>query len=355
MQKRKLGRTDTCVSVICLGTMTFGEQNTPAESHAILDAAVDGGVNFFDAAEMYPFPCSADTYGATETIIGTWLQKRGKRDDVIVATKISGPSTLQHPNNPPELEWIRGGKTRFNRANLSAAIDASLKRLQTDYIDLYQLHWPDRNTNFFGEVNYQHNADNEHITPFSETLAALADIQKAGKIRHIGLSNETPWGMNACLREAEINGLPRAVSVQNPYNLLNRTYEIGMAEISAREQCGLLPYSPLAFGALTGKYLNGAKPEGARLSLFPNYRRYAGNKAEAAIADYADLAKKRSISLTQLAIAFTIQQAFITSSIIGATTLAQLRENLAAATITIDDNLRHDLDDLGKKHFNPCP
>lgn len=354
MQYRPLGNTDTQVSVICLGTMTYGETNTREDAFAQMDTAVAAGVNFFDTAELYPVPCREETYARTEEYIGDWIKQRGKRDDVIIATKIVGPSQTYHTQSPPPMGWIRGGATRHTREHISAAVDASLKRLNTDYIDLYQLHWPDRNTNYFGSANYRHD-ERENITPLLETLTALGEVVKAGKVRHIGLSNDSPWGLAQCLHLAAAADVPRVVSVQNPYNLLNRTYEIGMAEISVREQCGLLPYSPLAFGVLSGKYLNGARPEGSRLQLFPFYTRYVSEKADAATADYAALAKARGLDFAQMAIAFTVQQSFVTSSIIGATTLAQLKNNIAAADVAIDDDLRGELEQLGKKHFNPCP
>lgn len=357
MEYRKLGKTDIKVSVICLGTMTYGRQNTPQEGHEQMDIAVESGVNFFDAAEIYPVPMNAETYGDTETIIGEWLQKRGKRDDIIIATKISGPAAIRNPSAPPPLQWIRGGKSRHNQKNITLAVEESLRRLQTDYIDLYQLHWPDRNTNYFGAPYYRHQKE-EAATPVEETLSALAAAVKSGKVRHIGLSNETPWGLNAFLHHAEQAGLPRVVSVQNPYNFLNRTYEIGMAEISAREECGLLPYSPLAFGVLSGKYQNGARPAAARLTLFPDFTRYITDKANAAVADYATLAKKHNIDFAQMAIAFTVRQSFVTSSIIGATTTAQLQSDIAAAALAADETreeLWREAEQLGEKHFNPCP
>lgn len=354
MEYRKLGNTDLQVSVLCLGTMTFGEQNTLADGCAQLDLARELGVNFLDTAEMYAVPPKAETYGATESIIGKWLQQRGKRDDVVVATKVVGPSGHPQPNSPPPFSWIRDGKTRHNKKYITAAVDGSLKRLQTDYIDLYQLHWPDRNTNFFGSPNYVHRAQ-EEATPILETLHALESLLRAGKIRHIGLSNETPWGISQFLHLADQHSLPRVVSVQNPYHLLNRTYEIGAAEISAREQCGLLPYSPLAFGVLTGKYRGGARPPKSRLALFPIFSRYLTDKADDAVEAYYQLAQKHGVSLTQMALAWTVQQPFITSSIIGATTLAQLRENIAAADFAISDELRGEIEEISKTHFNPCP
>ncbi len=345
MEYRPLGGSGMSVSVICLGTMTFGEQNTEQEAHAQLDYAVGAGVNFIDTAEIYPSPITEQTQGETECHIGTWLAKRKKRDDVVLASKIAGPG----------LRWIRDGKSRLNRKNIMTAVEDSLRRLQTDYLDLYQTHWPDRNTNFFGRPNYTHDK-REDMTPLEETAAAMRDLIDAGKIRAFGVSNETPWGMLEHFRLVEQQNMPRPVSVQNPYNLLNRSYEIGMAEISARENCGLLPYSPLAFGALTGKYMDGAQPAGARLTRWAKYyKRYTTPKAQAAIIDYAALARARGMSLTQLAIAFTVQHPFVASSIIGATSLEQLRENIAAADMVIDDDCRQELDALGDKHFNPCP
>ena len=354
MEKRNLGNTDLQVSVICLGTMTYGEQNSEADAFEQLDFALAQGVNFIDTAELYAVPPRAETYGLSEEYIGAWFAKRKKRDDVILATKVVGPTKSPQPNMPPPLAWVRGGNTRLNAANIKAAVDGSLRRLRTDYLDLYQLHWPDRNTNYFGNINYRHQQQ-EDLTPLAETLHALQDVIRAGKIRHVGLSNETPWGMVECLRLAREKGLPRMMSVQNPYNLLNRTYEIGMAEISAREQCGLLPYSPMAFGVLSGKYLNGERPAGSRLSLFPEFRRYVSDAGEAATKDYAELAKRRGVSPAQMALAFTVQQPFVTSSIIGATTMAQLKENIAAADLTFDDEWRQELESLGDKHPNPCP
>lgn len=354
MQYRPLGNTETKVSTICLGTMTYGEQNSREEAFAQMDMAVAAGVNFFDVAEMYPVPSRTETAHRSEEYIGDWFAARGKRDDIVLATKIVGPMEAAHSSSPPPLAWIRGGKTRHNRKHITAAVDASLQRLRTDYIDLYQLHWPDRNTNFFGTINYEHN-NKEQMTPLLETLTALAEVVKAGKVRHIGLSNETPWGLAQCLMLAATAGVPRVVSVQNPYSLLNRSYEIGMAEISAREQCGLLAYSPLAFGALSGKYLNGALPEKSRMALFPVFKRYLSDKGVAATAAYAQFAAERNINVAQMAIAFTIDNAFTTSSIIGATTLEQLQCNLQAADFIIDDELRNALNQLGQQHFNPCP
>ena len=344
METRPLGHTGIQVSVVCLGTMTFGEQNTAEDAREQLDFAVSEGISFIDTAEIYAVPVCAETYGKTEEIVGDWLVRRKKRDDVVIATKVAGP----------KISWIRGG-SRLTRKHIVAAAEDSLRRLKTDYIDLYQTHWPDRNTNFFGRPNYRHD-ENENATPIAETVAAMRELQDSGKIRAFGVSNETPWGMLEHFRLAIDSGAPRPASVQNPYNLLNRSYEIGMAEISMRENCGLLPYSPLAFGALSGKYLGGKKPEGARLSRWGDYfRRYTTDKGVAATADYAAFAEKRGMSPAQLAIAFSVHQPFVTSSIIGATTMSQLRENIAAAALQLDEECRRDLETLGEKHFNPCP
>ena len=261
MEYRELGNSGIKVSVICLGSMTYGEQNTADEAHEQLDYALAAGVNFIDTAEIYPSPIFAETQGDTESIIGDWIKKRKCRNDTVLAGKVSGPGL--------SLQWIREGKTRLDKKNITAAIDGSLRRLQTDYLDLYQTHWPDRNTNFFGAPNYSHK-DKEQMTPLDETLSAMDDLVKAGKIRAFGVSNETPWGLAECLRLAKDKSFPRVQSVQNPYNLLNRSYEIGMAEISARQRCGLLAYSPLAFGVLSGKYLNDNRPPKTRLLYLAN-------------------------------------------------------------------------------------
>ena len=346
MQYRKLGHTDLDVSVICLGSMTFGEQNTEAQGHAQLDYAVDQGVNFIDTAELYAIPPRAETYGRTEAIIGSWLAKGGKRDRVVLASKIAGPGEGWIPH-------IRDGKSRFDRRNIEAALNASLKRLGTDYLDLYQLHWPERNTNYFGRLGYTPSEDD--FTPLAETLAVLGDMVQAGKIRHIGLSNETPWGVMRFLSEAERLGLPRVVSVQNPYSLLNRTYEVGLAEVSHREGPGLLAYSPLGFGVLSGKYLNGAQPAGARLTLFPDYSRYSSEPARQATADYMSLARDNGLSLAQMALAWCNSRPFLTSTIIGATTMEQLRENIASIDVTLSDSILAGIETIHSRHPNPSP
>ncbi|AXI03966.1 NADP(H)-dependent aldo-keto reductase [Aquirhabdus parva] len=349
MLYRPLGKTDTPVSIITLGTMTWGEQNTENEAHVQLDLAVDHGVNLIDAAEMYPVPPRPETQGLTETYLGTWLKKSGNREKVLVATKAVGPSLKLI-----QAAHIRGGKTRHDRPNLEAALHDSLKRLQTDYVDLYQLHWPDRTTNHFGVLGYEHVAD-EDAVPIEETLSILDGFVKAGKIRHIGLSNETPWGVNQFVNIAERTGLSRVVSIQNPYNLLNRTFEIGNAEVAIRDQVGLLAYSPLAFGALTGKYLNGARPEGARLSRWERFKRYNGVIPEQAIAAYVQLARDHGLDPAQLALAYVNTRPFLTSNIIGATTLEQLKANLASVEVKLSDEVLTGIEQIHLAHPNPCP
>ncbi|WP_071873073.1 NADP(H)-dependent aldo-keto reductase [Atopomonas hussainii] len=346
MQQRPLGRTSLTVSSLCLGSMTWGEQNTAEDAFAQIDCAKAHGVNFIDTAEMYSVPPRPETYGATERIIGQYLEARGGRENWIIASKVAGPGDW--------LGYIRDGQPRLNQQHIDAAIDASLERLKTDYIDLYQLHWPDRSTNFFGQLGYQHNSS-ETFTAIEETLAALECHVQAGKIRHIGISNETPWGAMQYLQHAEQRGLPRAVSIQNPYNLLNRTFEVGLAEIAMREQLGLLAYSPLAFGVLSGKYANGARPSGARLSLFTRFQRYTNPQAEAACARYVELAQQHGLSPSQMALAFVTSRPFVTSNIIGATSLAQLEENLASSELTLSDELLASIEAIQREQPNPAP
>lgn len=348
MQYRPLGNTDEQVSILTLGSMTWGEQNSEAEAHVQLDLAVDYGINLIDTAEMYPVPPKPDTQGRTEQYLGTWLAQ-GHRDRVLLATKAAGPA---RGNNG--VSHIRDGQARHDRANLQAALDASLQRLRTDYVDLYQLHWPDRSTNFFSNLGYRHVA-NEDTVAIEETLDALDALVKAGKIRYIGLSNETPWGVSEFLRIAERRGLARVVSIQNPYNLLNRTFEIGLAEIAIREQVGLLAYSPLAFGALSGKYLGGQRPAGARLTLWERFGRYNGAVAEQAIAAYVQLAREHDLTPAQLALAYVNQQPFLTSNIIGATSLEQLKENLSSVDVRLSDEVIAQIDAIHAHHPNPCP
>ncbi len=346
MEFRRLGRTDIEVSVICLGTMTWGEQNSEAEAHQQLDYALDHQVNFIDTAEMYPVPPKAETYTRTESYIGNWLKARGNRDKVVLASKIAGPAIW--------TDYIRDGELRFTRKHLTDALNASLKRLQTDYLDLYQLHWPERNTNYFGQLDYVHHQE-QGLTSFMETLEVLDEFVKAGKIRHYGLSNETPWGAMKFLQIAEQHRLPRAVSIQNPYNLLNRSYEIGLAEVSHREEIGLLAYSPMAFGVLSGKYLGGVRPEGARLTLFDRFTRYTSERAEQATRAYVELAKQYDMSPAQMSLAYVNQRPFVTANIIGATSMAQLTENIGSMQLTLPESLIEEIDRVHNDNPNPCP
>lgn len=351
MKYRKLGRTDLEVSEICLGTMTWGKQNTEDEGHEQMDYAVDQGINFFDTAEMYAIPPSAETYGKTETYIGNWFKKRGKRDDIILATKVFGKSSNIDWGRPDDLKPID-----LSAKQIKYAVEESLKRLQTDYIDLYQLHWPSRTVPMFGTRFFPLDGpDPVDGVPILESLQALGDLVKEGKVRHIGLSNETPWGTMEFLRLAEKHDLPRAVSVQNSYSLLNRTYEFGMSEVSLREDVGLLVYSPLASGQLSGKYLNGARPDGARITLFGARfsSRYHEEDTENCVAAYVELAKKHNLDPSQLAIAFTLYGNFITSSIIGATTMEQLKTDIAAADVTISDELMTEIQEIGERFRSP--
>lgn len=346
MEKRRLGSSDTLVSPLCLGSMTWGEQNTEAEGFAQMDTALDAGINFFDTAEMYAVPPTKQTYGSTEKIIGNWFRARpGRREKVVLASKVAGRSD--------SMPYIRGNP-RLSRSHIEEAVNGSLQRLRTDYIDLYQLHWPDRQANYFGKLGYRAEDDSDTV-PLLETLEALGDLVKAGKIRHIGLSNETPWGTMTYLQLAKTHGLPRAVSIQNPYNLLNRSYEVGLAEISHREDIGLLAYSPLAFGVLTGKYLDGQWPEGARITLFKRFARYLNIQADAAASAYVKLAHDSNMSPAQMALAFINQQPFVTSTIIGATSLAQLKENIASMQVKLDDDLLRAIEAIHVQHPNPSP
>ena len=347
MQYRQLGRTDLKVSKICLGTMTFGEQNTEEQAHEQLDMALAAGVNFIDTAEMYPVAPCAETQGRTEQYIGTWLKARGHRDQVILASKVTGPADW--------VDYIRSGHLRFDRQNITAALDASLKRLQTDYLDLYQLHWPERNTNYFGKLAYPAGEDDVDLTPLEETLSVLKEFIDAGKIRYVGLSNETPWGIMKFLSVAEQHGLPRVVSVQNPYNLLNRSFEVGLSEVAMRERTGLLAYSPLAFGVLSGKYLNGQRPQGARLTLWDRFSRYNGEIATAATQAYVDLAKQHKLNPAQMALAFVTSRPFVTSNIIGATTKEQLETNLASADLRLAEDVLNEIESIHTRYTYPCP
>jgi aryl-alcohol dehydrogenase-like predicted oxidoreductase len=351
MEYRPLGRTGIKVSAIGLGTMTFGEQNTEAEGHEQIDFALEQGVNLLDTAEMYSVPPRAETYGSTERIIGTWLKKSGKRSKVILATKVAGPGAVLG------VTHVRGGDNRLDRANILAAVETSLQRLQTDYIDLYQLHWPSRPTNFFGKLGYEH-ADAlqpAQSVAIEETLGALDELVRAGKVRHVGLSNETPWGVHRYLHLAETTGRQRIASVQNPYSLLNRTYEIGLAEMSIREDVSLLGYSPLAFGLLSGKFLNGARPPEARMVRWSRFSRYTNEHATRATEAYAAIAARHGLSFAQMSVAFCRQQRFMTSVLIGATTMEQLKDDLAAATVTLHAQVLEEIEAVHRSHPNPCP
>ena len=310
-----LPTTDIKVSKICLGTMTWGQQNTEAEGHEQMDYALERGVNFFDTAELYSIPAKAETYGSTEKIIGTWFKKNGNRDKVVLASKIAGPGSY--------TTHIR--KTGFSKESIDKAIEGSLKRLQTDYIDLYQLHWPERPVNCFGVRDYPYQQETQWQDNFAEILESLNQHIKAGKIRHIGLSNESAWGVMRYLEESKQKELPRMITLQNSYSLLHRSYETNLSEVSLRENIGLLAYSPLAFGVLSGKYLNGM-PSDSRVALFPNYNRYSTKESEKAVIAYKTIAEKHGLTLTQLSLAFVNQLPFVTSNIIGATKMSQLKE-----------------------------
>ena len=349
MQFKPLAHSGILVPEICLGTMTFGEQNTQAEAFEQLDYALERGLNFWDTAEMYPVPPKPETQGSTETIIGNWIAARGGRDKLILASKIAGPSQGG--------SHIRDGQTKFIASEIESALDQSLQRLQTDYLDLYQLHWPQRPTNFFGKLGFGNAEANntQTITNLEETLVALSQEVKKGRIRSIGLSNETPWGTLKFLQLAEIHGLEKIVSVQNPYSLLNRTYEIGLSEIAHYEGVGLLAYSPLAFGYLTGKFRHGARPANARVTLFSRFSRYSNAESEWATEQYAQLAEQHGLTLTQLALAFIKQQFFVTSTIIGATNLDQLKENIDAFDVNLSEDILKGIEDIHRQQPNPAP
>ena len=337
--------TDIQVSKICLGTMTWGNQNTQNEGFEQMDYALEKGVNFFDTAELYPVPANAETYADTERIIGNWFEQRKNRDKVVLATKIAGPGAY--------TAHIR--TTGFTPDSIREALEGSLIRLKTDYIDLYQLHWPERNANFFGKRDYAADADEQWAVNFQEILKTLEGFIKEGKIRHIGLSNETPWGAMKYLALAEHKNLPQMKTIQNPYSLLNRTFEVGNAEVSHREHLGLLAYSPLAFGVLSGKYRGGKLPEKSRLKLFPRMARYSSKEATAATEAYATIAAKHNLTLTQLSLAFVTDRPFVTSNIIGATTMEQLAENIATADVTLSADILAEIDAVHNQMPNPAP
>lgn len=344
MQYTTLGATDIRVSKICLGTMTYGSDHTEAEAHAQMDYAFAQGVNFLDAAEMYPIPTSPEYQGRNEAFVGSWLKKQ-VRDQVVVATKVAGPGEM--------VSYIRPDMA-LDRKNIREAVTASLRRLQTDYIDLYQLHWPDRVTNYFGQLNYNHKPEMDGA-PILETLEVLAELVQEGLVRQIGLSNETAWGTMKFLQLAERHGLPRAVSVQNPFNLLNRTAEIGLTEVVQREQVSLLPYSPLAFGVLSGKYQGGARPEGARITRHPNYARYFTEQGQLAVAEYVALAQRYEIEPALMALAWVTQHPAVASNIIGASSMAQLKANIDSVRLSLPDTLLQEIEAIHQRYPNPCP
>jgi aryl-alcohol dehydrogenase-like predicted oxidoreductase len=349
MEYRPLGRTGLDVSLICLGTMTWGQQNTEAEGHEQMDYALDQGINFFDTAELYAIPPKEETQGSTERIIGNWFSARGRRDKVILASKVVGRSVMS---------WFRDSRvpSRLDRAQMTEALDKSLKRLRTDYIDLYQLHFPDRpvpwgaNPTIYRQKDYEGDGH-----PIEQILEVLSDFVKAGKVRHVGLSNESAWGTMTFIAVAESRGLPRVASIQNAYSLVNRLYEVALAEITMQEGVSLLPYSPLAQGYLTGKYLDGAKPAGARSTLFNRGQRYETPGAEPAIRAYVNLAAEFGLDPAQMALAFVNSRPFVASTIIGATTMEQLRTDVASVDVTITPELEQRIDAIHLVHQNPCP
>ncbi len=342
MKYRKLGGTDLNVSQICLGTMTYGEQNNEKDAHEQLDYSISQGINFIDTAEMYAIPPKEETQGKTEEIIGTWLTKRKDRDKIYIATKVAGPG----------MDYVRGG-SRLNKKHIFEAIDSSLKRLQTDYIDLYQTHWPERKSNYFGRLGYEYSDDMG--VPIEETLDAMSQLVKTGKVRYIGISNETSWGMNKHIELHREKGFQKVVSIQNPYSLLNRIYEVGCAEISQHEYIDLLAYSPLGFGQLSGKYIE-KTDQNSRLGLYGDwFTRYSNKECLNAVKLYANVAKKHNLSLTHLALAFVNTRPFVASNIIGATTMEQLRENIASVNINLNDDILDEINEIHEKQPNPAP
>jgi len=346
MNYKKLGNTDLDVSTICLGTMTWGEQNSQEEGFEQMNYALEQGINFFDTAELYAVPPKKETYGKTEEIIGNWFNTKKNRKKIILATKIAGDG----------LSWIRNGGFQYNEKNITEAIEKSLLRLKTDYIDLYQLHWPERKSNYFGKLAYQHQEKEEEWNDFEKILIILNKFIKQGKIRYIGLSNETAWGLSKFLEISKIKNLPRIASIQNPYNLLNRTHEVGLAEISVREQSGLLAYSPLASGYLSGKYRNGQMPKNSRMDLFfDSWPRYRTPNGEIAIDKYFEISKKHNLNFAQMSLKFCEIQPFMTSVIIGATTMEQLKINIESVNVNLDEEIIKDINNIQKLYPNPCP
>ena len=345
MKFKKLGNTELDVSLICLGTMTWGTQNSEKDAFEQMDYAVEKGINFFDTAEMYSVPPTAESYGKTELMIGNWFEKRKNRKKIILASKIAGH----------RCDWIRGGKNNYNEKNIGEAIDGSLKRLKTDYIDLFQLHWPERSTNCFGVREYSINEEEKEWNSFESILQSLNKYIKSGKIRYIGVSNETPYGLSKYLELSKSKNLPRMMSVQNPYSLVNRTYEIGMSEISIRDKCGLLVYYPLAAGALSGKYRDGQMPKNSRQALFKGWERMINPMAMKAYDEYYKLAKEHNITMVQLAQAFVNSRPFVTSNIIGATTMVQLKENVESINVELTDDMMDKINLIHNNNPNPAP
>ena len=342
MKYKKIPNTDLNVSLLCLGTMTYGEQNNEKEAHEQLDYSISNGVNFLDTAEMYAIPPREETQGKTEEIIGSWLSKRKDRNKIILATKVAGPG----------MEYLRGG-SRLSKVHILQAANDSLKRLQTDYIDLYQVHWPERKSNFFGRLGYEYSDDMG--VSIEETLEAMSVLVKSGKVRHIGISNETPWGTNRYLQHAKDEGLEQIITIQNPYSLLNRIYEVGLAEISQHENIGLLAYSPLGFGQLTGKYINKTEKD-TRLGLYGDwFTRYSNQNCLNAVRKYLKIADKYNISLTHLALAFVNTRPFVTSNIIGATTMDQLKENIGSINIDLSEEILEEVNEVHSSQPNPAP
>ncbi len=346
MKYKRLGRTDIEVSLLCLGSMTWGEQNTETEAYEQLDYAVDSGINFIDTAELYPIATMEETQGRTETYLGNWLNKRKNRDKLVIASKVCASADW--------IPYIRNNKVKLDRENIETALNDSLKRLQTDYLDVYQLHWPERDTNYFGKLGYYHTPNKDGV-PIEETLGVLGNLVQAGKIRYVGISNETAWGVSEYLRVATDKHFPRIVSIQNPYNLLNRSFEVGLSEFSHREDVGLLAYSPLAFGVLSGKYLNNAKPEGARITLFKQFSRYINENGIACTKAYVDLAKASGLNPAQMALAFVNSRPFLSSNIIGATNMIQLKSNIESANISLSKDVLREIDNIHNRQPNPCP
>lgn len=346
MEYKKLGTSNIGVSTICLGTMTWGEQNTEADGHEQMDYALTQGINFFDTAEMYSVPGRVETQGSTERIIGTWLKKTGKRKDIILATKVTGPSVpMKHISN----------NLGFSRPRILEAIEGSFKRLQTDYVDLYQMHWPERKTNYFGQLGYNHQEDDEWQDNFEEAISTMNDLVKEGKIRHWGLSNETSWGIMRSCAVSDTKAYPRPLSIQNPYNLLNRSYEVGLAEISIRENISLLVYSPMGFGLLSGKFHKKLDTPNDRINKFKQLARYNSPQSYEATARYIEIAENAGLTPAQMALAFVNSRSFVTSNIIGATSMSQLKENIASMKVKLSPDVLAAIDIVHKEISNPAP